>query len=205
MRDRCVCSWSVTDMFALCFWALFPDYLVPVLLKWFCTLVSQHSLPCGSEVWLGRHLQAEWERFSQHATAATCNQMHTHQSHLPVIQGTNQLVRSDWVLDALLRDASTHPGRQASDCSYVLSQRHPKYGLRFHEHYEVRHYRHGWWRKLLPGQIKKKGQQLLHFRAIICEMFEHQTVYSKKSSAAVTYPLRGLYLFKKDFEWNRNV
>ena len=43
---------------------------------------------------------------------------HTHQRRLDAMQGTNQLVRSNWVLGVLLRDTSTCGGsnRQPSDC-----------------------------------------------------------------------------------------
>ena len=34
----------------------------------------------------------------------------THQRRLAAMQGTNQLVRSNWGLGVLLRDTSTHPG-----------------------------------------------------------------------------------------------
>ena len=34
----------------------------------------------------------------------------THQQHLAAMQGTNQLVRSNWGLGVLLRDTSTRPG-----------------------------------------------------------------------------------------------
>ena len=34
----------------------------------------------------------------------------THQRRLAAMQGTNQLVRSNWGLVVLLRDTSTHPG-----------------------------------------------------------------------------------------------
>ena len=34
----------------------------------------------------------------------------THQRRLVAMQGTNQLVRSNWGLGVLLRDTSTHPG-----------------------------------------------------------------------------------------------
>ena len=36
--------------------------------------------------------------------------IHTHQRRLAAMQGTNQLVRSNWGLGILLRDTSTHPG-----------------------------------------------------------------------------------------------
>ena len=34
----------------------------------------------------------------------------THQQQLAAMQGTNQLIRSNWGLGVLLRDTSTHPG-----------------------------------------------------------------------------------------------
>ena len=44
----------------------------------------------------------------------------THQRRLAAMQGTNQLIRSNWGLGVLLRDTSTRPGwesnRQPSDC-----------------------------------------------------------------------------------------
>ena len=63
----------------------------------------------------------------------------THQRRLAAMQGTNQLVRSNWGLGVLLRDTSTRPGvgsnRQPSrlpdDRSYLLSHIAPNDTFRY--------------------------------------------------------------------------
>ena len=56
----------------------------------------------------------------------------THQRQLAAMQGTNQLVRSNWGLGVLLRDTSTRPewdrtgNPPNADCSYLLCHIAPK-------------------------------------------------------------------------------
>ena len=50
------------------------------------------------------------KQFTMYASHSPFIHTFTHQQRLAAMQGTNQLVRSNWGLGVLLRDTSTHPG-----------------------------------------------------------------------------------------------
>ena len=65
----------------------------------------------------------------------------THQRRLAAMQGTNQLVRSNWGLGVLLRDTSTHPGWDrtgnpptARRLLYLLSHIAPLHIIQYRKH-----------------------------------------------------------------------
>ena len=92
-------------------WALEEKCLPPIVTE---VILGTIKWPEPSE-WMvnGLHLHSA---FIQSAVQFSHSPIHpfthtfTHQRRLAAMQGTNQLVRSNWGLGVLLRDTSTHPG-----------------------------------------------------------------------------------------------